>query len=68
MKELKNPVFWGFIALLGGMILAGWGWDKNESTMPERTVGSVPMMIIGVAGIITGLLIFFIQGNRKGRK
>jgi hypothetical protein len=65
MKQLKNPLFWGFVGLLGGMILAGWGWDKHDSTIPERTVGSVPMMVVGVAMILAGLLIFFLYGNRK---
>lgn len=65
MKEFKNPILWGFVALLGGMIVGGWGWNKFESTIPERTIGSIPIMIIGVAGIIIGLVLFFTQGNRK---
>jgi hypothetical protein len=65
MKELKNPLLWGFASLLGGMIIGAWGWDKYESTIPARTAGSVTMMVIGVAMIVIGLLIFFIGGNRK---
>lgn len=68
MKELRNPVFWGFVGLLGGMILAGWGWDKNESTIPERTQGAIPMIIIGCVMIVTGLLIFYIASNNKQQK
>lgn len=65
MKELRNPVFWGFIGLFGGMIIGGWGWDKYESTIPERTTGSVTMMVTGVLMIVVGLLLFFTAGNKK---
>lgn len=65
MKELKNPVFWGFVSFLGGMIVAGWGWDKNESTIPERTHGAVAMIVIGCVMIVAGTAIFIIQSNRK---
>lgn len=65
MKELKNPVFWGFVSFLGGMILGAWGWDKNESTIPERTHGAVTMIIVGVAMILAGLVTFYVVSNRK---
>lgn len=68
MKEIKNPIFWGFVSFFGGMVLGAWGWDKSESTIPERTNGSVTMMVVGSAMIVAGLLIFFILGNRKTKK
>lgn len=68
MKLLKNPLFWAFIGLLGGMIIAGWGWDKYTSTIAERTKGGLFMMITGSAMIVTGLLIMFTYGAKGGRK
>jgi hypothetical protein len=65
MKLLKNPIFWGFVGLLGGMIVAGWGWDKYDSTLPERTTGSITMMIVGCVMIVVGLLIFFTSRGEK---
>lgn len=65
MKLLKNPIFWAFFLLLFGMIIGGWGWDKHESTLAERTTFSVPMMVGGCAMILVGLVIMFTQGNRK---
>lgn len=65
MKLLKNPVFWGFVGLLGGMIVAAIGWNKNESTIPENTHGAVTLIIIGCVMIVMGLLIFFTAGNSK---
>lgn len=65
MNELKNPILWAAISLFGGMIIGAWGWDKFESTIPERTNGSVTMIIVGVAMIIAGLLTFFIVGKGK---
>jgi len=65
MKLFKNPIFWGVALFAGGILLGAIGWDKDESTIPERTVGSVPMMATGVAMIVVGLLIMFIAGNRK---
>lgn len=65
MKILKNPLLWGFISFLGGMIIAAWGWDKNESTIPGRTEGAITMIIVGVAMIIVALFIFFVLGNKR---
>lgn len=67
MSELKNPTFWGFVSLLGGMILGGWGWDKYESTIATRTHGSVAMMIMGCVMIVGGLLTFYIVSNTNNR-
>jgi len=54
------------IAFVVGMILAGWGWDKNTSTIAARTVGAVPMIVVGCVLIVGGLIGFFTVGNRKG--
>lgn len=52
-------------AFVIGMGLAGWGWDKNESTIPARTVGAVPMIVIGCIMIIGGIIGFFTAGSKK---
>lgn len=64
-SELKNPIFWCAIAFILGMALAGWGWDKNESTIAARTVGALPMIIVGCVMIAGGLIGFFTFGNRR---
>jgi hypothetical protein len=53
------------ILFLGGMIIGGWGWDKNESTIPERAKGGAAMMWVGGAMIAIGGVGFFTFGNRK---
>ena len=65
--NLKNPVFWAFVSFLGGMILAAWGWDKNESTITARTQGAVPMIIIGCVMIVAGLYVFFTSKNTSSK-
>lgn len=58
-RELKNPIFWFFgVMFLGGMIIGGWGWDKETSTILERTKGGVTMMIIGGLMIVGGVIGF----------
>lgn len=64
-NQFKNPLFWGFVFFLGGIIIGAIGWDRHESTIPERAVGSVAIMTIGVIGIVLGLFIFFTKGNKK---
>ena len=56
-------------SFLVGMIIGGWGWDKNTSTIAERTHGAVPMMVIGGALIVIGLgLIFTWNGWKRNRE
>jgi len=50
-----------------GMIIGGWGWDKNESTIPERTHGAVAMMWIGGILIAGGLLGMALIGGKTKR-
>lgn len=64
-NQFKNPIFWCVVLFIGGMALAAWGWDKNESTIAARTVGAVPMIIGGCVSIALGLLGFFTLGNKK---
>jgi predicted phage tail protein len=64
-NQSKNPIFWSAVAFLGGIIIAAWGWDKNESTIASRTTFSVPMMVIGVTMIVGGLIGFFKFGSKK---
>ncbi len=58
-KELKNPIFYFALSFLLGMVIGGWGWDKNESTILARTEGGVLMMIVGSVMISVGLIGFF---------
>lgn len=62
---LKNPIFWGAVLFLGGMVVGGIGWDKYDSTLESRAHGSISLIAIGVAMIITGALIFFTKGNKR---
>lgn len=64
-SETKNPVFWCVVLFVLGMALAAWGWDKNESTIAERTHGAVPMIVFGCLMILAGLIGFFTVGNKK---
>lgn len=64
-KKTNPAILVCAILFLFGMILAGWGWDKNESTIAERTHGAVPMIVIGCIMIVTGLFGFFtVKGKR----
>lgn len=60
----KNPILWGVVLFLGGMVIGAIGWDKYDSTLPARTQGSVALIILGIIMILAGLVIF----NTKGRK
>lgn len=66
-SEFSNPLFWAAAAFVGGLILAGWGWDKNDSTVVARTHGAVAMIIVGCALAVAGLIYFFTGGNRNNQ-
>lgn len=63
--ESKNPIFWSAAAFVLGIVLGIIGWDKNESTIPARTVGAVPIIIAGCILIAGGLYGFFTFGNKR---
>jgi TRAP-type C4-dicarboxylate transport system permease small subunit len=64
-NESKNPIFWSVLAFAAGIALAAWGWDKNESTIPARTTGAIPMIVVGCSLIIGGLIGFFTLSGKK---
>lgn len=57
--EKKNPIAYFVAAFFLGMVIAGWGWDKNESTELDRTKFAVPMIVIGCIMIVGGAIGFF---------
>lgn len=65
MKLFKNPLFWGFVFFLGGMIVGAIGWDRYDSTLSLRAQGSTAIIVIGIVMIVTGIVIFFTKGNKK---
>jgi hypothetical protein len=64
-KSKINPVAICAILFAGGIALAAWGWDKNESTIAARTHFAVPLIVIGCVMIAVGAIGFFTVGNRK---
>lgn len=67
-KKSNGPLVISVICFALGMIIGAWGWDKNESTIPARTVGAVPMIVVGCVMIAGGLIGMFTIGNRKSVK
>lgn len=65
-SELKNKWLYVAIAMVLGIVLIGWGWDKNESTIPERTHGAVVMIVSGIV-LFLGAFIMLVTGT-KGNK
>lgn len=64
-KKTNIPLLICVGAFALGMIIGAWGWDKNESTIPERTKGGVAMMVTGSIMIAGGLIgMFTIKGKR----
>lgn len=64
--EKKNPMFYFVMSFFLGMVIAGWGWAKNESTKIERTHGAVLMIIIGAIMIVGGIIGMFTYKGKKG--
>lgn len=64
----KSKIKWYLVAagMLLGIVLAFWGWDKYESTIPTRTKGSVFMMVIGAAMFIASF-IALVSGTNSRR-
>lgn len=63
--EKKNPIAYFVAAFILGMVIAGWGWDKNESTEIARTRFAVPMIIIGCVMIAGGLIGMFTYKKKR---
>lgn len=67
-KKTNIPLVVSIIAFVLGMIIAGWGWDKNESTIPERTHGAVAMIVTGSVMIAGGLLGMWLIGGKTKKE
>ena len=63
-KKTNVPLLISIICFAAGMVLAAWGWDKNESTIAARTHGSVAMIVIGCVMIGGGLLGMYLIGGK----
>lgn len=66
-KKTNIPLLICVISFVLGMIIAGWGWDKNESTIAARTHGSVFMIVTGCVMIAGGLLGMALIGGKTKR-
>lgn len=64
-SELKNKWLYVAIAMVGGLVLAAWGWDKNESTIAARTHGAVFMIITGLVLFLGGFIALCTGSNGK---
>jgi LPXTG-motif cell wall-anchored protein len=64
-NESKNPIFYGLIAVVLGIVLIIWGWDKYESTSAIRAQGSTAMMVAGGLSLLAGLTIWFTYNKKK---
>jgi TRAP-type C4-dicarboxylate transport system permease small subunit len=66
-KKTNVPLLICIISFALGMIIGAWGWDKHESTIAARTVGSVFMMWTGGIMIVGGLLGMLLIGGKTKR-
>lgn len=66
-KNTNIPLLICVISFVLGMIIAAWGWDKNESTIEARTHGAVFMIITGCIMIAGGLIGMKAIGGRKSQ-
>lgn len=66
-KKTNKPLLISIIAFALGLAIAAWGWDKNESTIPERTHGAVFMIVAGCAAAATGLIGMAVIGGKTKR-
>lgn len=67
-KKTNPALLTCVLAFFLGMGIGAWGWDKNESTITERTKGGVALMVAGGVMIAGGLIGMFTLGNRKGQR
>lgn len=66
-KKTNGLLLICIIAFILGLAIAAWGWDKNESTIPARTHGAVPMIVVGCVMIAGGLIGMFAIGGKTNR-
>lgn len=66
-RSIINRIL-GFGLMGGGLFIAGWGWDKWESTIPARTEGALTMMIVGCLMFFVPIIYLFATGwgGKKG--
>lgn len=65
-NQFKNKWFYVALALVLGLVIAGWGWDKYESTIAARTKGPVFMIVTGLVMFFGALAMLIAGSNRKG--
>lgn len=63
--ELKNPATLSLLSFAIGILVLGWGIDKETSTIAARTHGSVAMIVVGCVMIAVGLIGMAAVSNRK---
>jgi hypothetical protein len=67
-EKKTNPALIAcIIAFALGLAIAAWGWDKNESTIPERTHGAVAMIVSGCITAAVGLIGMAVIGGKTNR-
>ena len=64
-SELRNPLFWCFIAFVLGGALLIWGAIKGDCSGPDCWVGSGFLKWAGGVLMAAGAVGFFTLGNRK---
>jgi hypothetical protein len=64
-NELKNPATLSVLSFALGIVIAAWGWDKNESTIAARTHGAIAMIVVGCIMILAGIIGMASVSNRR---
>jgi DNA-binding transcriptional regulator of glucitol operon len=64
-NQFKNKWFYVLVAMIAGLVIGGWGWDKYESTIEARTHGSVFMMVTGALLFVGAVIMLATGSNRK---
>lgn len=57
--EKKNPMAYFILSFFLGMVIGFLGWQANESTSASSAKWGVPLIVIGVIGILVGLIGMF---------
>lgn len=64
-NQLKNPIFWGLIAVLLGGGLLIWGAIKGDCSGPNCWVGSGFLKWAGSILLAGGIIGWFAFGNNR---